>query len=112
MNSKIKNMTKSSVPLKWEGEFDGSIMKESVTYQNGAVVEMQLSLSQVNDNDVMKMLDNEIEIEFLNEDDEDQEDGIDEMYVMVEENGKKFPIHKDILPDYMEMISMDLKIGM
>ena len=34
------------------------------------------------------------------------------MYVMVEENGKKFPIHKDILSDYMEMISMDLKIGM
>ena len=30
MNSKIKNMTKSSVPLKWEGEFDGSVMKESV----------------------------------------------------------------------------------
>lgn len=112
-NSKIFQVSKSSVPLQWSGKFDGIKLEEKITYDDGSELEMILTLNNESStienklNDVFHFVEN-------NEDDfEDEEElEINDMYVMVEEDGNAFPIHKDILPDYMEMVSMDLKTGM
>jgi hypothetical protein len=106
-NSKIFQFSKSVAPIKWTGEYDGVKIKEKIVYSDGSELEMLLTLSN-NDIDSMENKLNDLfhlyEEDYEDIDKEDIDDENDSVYVIVEENGNSFPIHKDVLDIYMEMM--------
>ena len=106
-NSKIFQFSKSVAPIKWTGGYDGVKIKEKIVYSDGSELEMLLTLSN-NDIDSMENKLNDLfhlyEEDYEDIDKEDIDDENDSVYVIVEENGNSFPIHKDVLDIYMEMM--------
>lgn len=101
--TKAAQFTKFSVPVKWSGEFDGTKMQEKITYRDGTELEINLCLSE--NSEVTNNLENIYE-QIQHHEYEDEEE-IDECYVVVEENETSFLVHKDVLDVYMELMNKE-----
>jgi len=104
--SKISNIASDMMPSEWNGKFEENKITENITFTDGSKMSLVFEL----ESPLEKMFNKNVEIAFIEEDVdeyEDEEDDDEEIYVMVEENGKSFPIHKDVLDVYLQMMEVN-----
>lgn len=100
--SKISSIASNMQPAEWNGKFEENTITENITFKDGSKMSLVIELENVSD----KMFGSAQNIinGFIDDEEEYEEEYDDEFYVMVEENGNSFPIHKDVLDVYMEML--------
>jgi len=100
--SKISSIASNMQPAEWNGKFEENTITENITFKDGSKMSLVIELETVSD----KMFGSAQNIinGFIDDEEEYEEEYDDDFYVMVEENGNSFAIHKDILDVYMEMI--------
>jgi len=100
--SKISSIASNMQPAEWNGKFEENTITENITFKDGSKMSLVIELETVSD----KMFGSAQNIinGFIDDEEEYEEEYDNEFYVMVEENGNSFAIHKDILDVYMEMI--------
>ncbi len=103
--SKISNIASDMMPSEWNGKFEENKITENITFTDGSKMSLVFEL----ESPLEKMFNKNVEIAFIEEDVDEYEDEEDdeEIYVMVEENGKSFPIHKDVLDVYIQMMEVN-----
>jgi len=104
--SKISNIASDMMPSEWNGKFEENKITENITFTDGSKMSLVFEL----ESPLEKMFNKNVEIAFIEEDVdeyEDEEEDDEEIYVMVEENGKSFPIHKDVLDVYIQMMEVN-----
>ena len=101
--TKIEAITEKFIPIEWTGNFDGKKIIEKVEYQDGTILEMELKLSkarQASPSETFSGTIPQVLIEIEDEYDEEEDD--DEIYVMVGDEENPELVHKDILDVYVE----------
>ena len=103
--SKISNIASDMMPSEWNGKFEENKITENITFTDGSKMSLVFEL----ESPLEKMFNKNVEIAFIEEDVDEYEDeeNDEEIYVMVEENGKSFPIHKDVLDVYLQMMEVN-----
>ena len=101
--TKIEAITEKFIPIEWTGNFDGKKIIEKVEYQDGTILEMELKLSkarQASPSETFSGTIPQVLIEIEDEYDEEEDD--DEIYVMVGDEENPELVHKDIVDVYIE----------
>ena len=101
--TKIEAITEKFIPIEWTGNFDGKKIIEKVEYQDGTILEMELKLSkarQASPSETFSGTIPQVLIEI--EDEYDEEDDEEEIYVMVGDEENPELVHKDIVDVYIE----------
>lgn len=101
--SKISTLTSGMFPAEWNGKYEDNVITEQITYGDGSKMTLIFEIE-----DSIESIMAQSSEDYYHEDSiENDEDIDDEVYVMVEENGKSFPIHKDVLDVYMELMEVE-----
>lgn len=100
--SKISSIASNMQPAEWNGKFEENKITENIIFKDGSKMSLVIELETVSD----KMFGSAQNIinGFIDDEEEYEEEYDDEFYVMVEENGNSFPIHKDVLDVYIELM--------
>ena len=100
--SKISSIASNMQPAEWNGKFEENTITENITFKDGSKMSLVIELENVSD----KMFGSAQNVlnGFIDDEEEYEEEYDDDFYVMVEEDGNSFPIHKDVLDVYMELM--------